>query len=82
MSECEIYVRRGCPYCERALVYLKKHNVRSRIIDVGDRNIRDLKIRELRSRGFSVPLNSTVPIVIINNKYLSGGSDELLRLKL
>lgn len=82
MVLCEMYIKRGCPYCERALNYLNVNNVRCKVTDIGDRSYRELKIRELRSRGYGVPINSTVPIIILNNRYLPGGSEELLRLKL
>lgn len=75
MKQIKIYIKPGCPYCERALEVLHRQEGTSlEIIDITD-NV-DLKQQMQTESGG----RSTVPQIFVDGKYL-GDCSELLALQ-
>lgn len=66
-----IYTKVGCPYCVRAVGYLKEHGHLYQEIDV-TQNPEKRKQLAQENRGYS-----TVPMIFIEGKFI-GGCSELL----
>ena len=68
----EIYIKRGCPFCDRALDILSKLGRRVTVIDLAERP-RDQRqaevIRQIHSHGL------TVPQIFIDGSSIGGCSD-------
>ena len=80
MIEIILYIKIGCQYCENAISYLerKKMYYTKVIIDSIDKKKKIL--RNLKMQGINLKDGVTVPIIIINGKYI-GGYEDLLKLK-
>ncbi|ADV33979.1 glutaredoxin 3 [Candidatus Blochmanniella vafra str. BVAF] len=70
----EIYIRKGCPYCDKAKSFLKSKSLNFKEIFVG-RDSSDATYLEMRTRSGGCV---TVPQIFINGKHI-GGSDDLLK---
>lgn len=68
----EIYTVDYCPFCKKALAFLKEHNVdfvQHKIDD--EENLWREKLGEM----FNIKGEVTVPQIVINNKHIGGFSD-------
>jgi len=65
-----VFVRHGCPFCERALALLRAHDLRFAVIDVGA----DIPMDAVKA----VSGEATVPQVYIGGRHI-GGADALER---
>lgn len=65
-----IYVKKGCPYCLKALSLLKQKDVMPEVIDITDQPaLRTVMIEKAGGR-------TTVPQIFIGSRHV-GGSDDL-----
>lgn len=73
MARTEIYFKRWCPYCQRALALLREKGVPFTAIDLtNDRNGREQEMRERAGR-------TSVPQVFIGGQHI-GGYDDMAEL--
>ena len=71
-----IFVKRGCPFCKKALADLSKHKVTFTKIVCKDQG--DLKTK-MKQKKLRVPSITTFPRIFKGTK-LIGGSDDLEKL--
>jgi glutaredoxin len=78
-----IYYKPECPYCKKALKFLDTNNVKYKKVNVYDYGGKQPVVLHLYNRKL-IPSyeNITVPIVFKYKKFIKGGSEELLRMKL
>ncbi|MDQ1237395.1 MAG: glutaredoxin 3 [Wigglesworthia glossinidia] len=73
-NKAKIYLKKSCPYCEKAKLLLKKYNIIYEKIFVEKNNHDFLKMIQKSGR-------KTVPQVFINEKHIGGYDDLKLFLK-
>ena len=71
MKKVKIYIKPGCPYCKKALLVLKRHDVNPNVIDVTNN---PTKRKEAWQYG------NTVPQILFGDE-LIGGCDQLVKLE-
>ena len=72
-SVFKMYVKTGCPYCERAMeIILKELKCSLHLVDISDQP--DLKEMIKRNHG-----HHTVPAIYIGDEFI-GGCDDLVKL--
>lgn len=74
MKKVEIYTVDYCPYCKKALAYLKEHNIEFKNIDITDN---ETKMREQIGKTYNISGRVTVPQIIVDGKLLGGYNDLL-----
>lgn len=73
MKKVTIYIKPACPFCQQALVVLKRHGVKPKIIDLIAQP--DQKQEMITKAG-----RLTVPQIFFGDEHI-GGCDDLLLLK-
>lgn len=73
----------GCPYCERALQFLRSHNLKYKSYDINSINGEMPRLLNILNYykdqiGFN-PNHRTKPIIFLNGRFV-GGYNELLQL--
>jgi glutaredoxin 3 len=71
-----IFVKRGCPFCKKALANLRKHKIAFMKIVCKDQDDLKMKIKQHKLR---VPSITTFPRIFKGTK-LIGGSDDLEKI--
>ncbi len=71
MKKVTIYIKPACPFCKKALLVLKRHDVNPRIIDVTNDPVK---------RQESMQYGRTVPQILFGDE-LIGGCDKLVKLE-
>ncbi|MBX9705657.1 MAG: glutaredoxin [Gammaproteobacteria bacterium] len=75
MAKIKIYMKPTCPYCQRAIAFLKAKGQEPETIDIAaNPEQRDVMIQEIPEGR-----KPTVPQIFINGEYI-GGCDDLLAL--
>lgn len=71
-----MFIKKGCPYCKRAVEHCKKLAVipTLKIVTDTQETVKELKASGMLAKNSSV---RTVPIIFIDGKYI-GGSSEFL----
>ena len=73
MNKAQIYTMASCPYCQKAKRLLKTLNIDFSEIDVTNSFV---EMQKTLGEKFSLKDISTVPQIILNDKYV-GGYDDL-----
>lgn len=73
MKKVTIYIKPACPFCRKALVALKRHNVKPKVIDLTAQP--DRKQEMIAKTG-----RTSVPQIFFGDEHI-GGCDDLLALK-
>ncbi len=74
MKKIQIYTVDYCPYCKKALAFLREHNVEFENIDITDN---ESEMREQLGKMYNIEGRVTVPQIIVDGKRI-GGCDDML----
>jgi len=74
MKKIEIYTVHYCPYCKKALAFLREHNIEFKEIDISEN---ENEMRKKLGEMYNIPGTVTVPQIIVDGKRL-GGCDDML----
>lgn len=74
-----LYVRRGCPYCERVTSFLAKNNMKIEVKDIAQDSQADAELRKMTTKqGFK---RFQVPALEIDGKLMQESLDIIEKLK-
>ncbi len=73
MKKVTIYIKPACPFCRKALVVLKRHNVEPKVIDLTAQPERKQEMVKKTGR-------TSVPQIFFGDEHI-GGCDDLVALK-
>lgn len=74
MKNVTIYLKPTCPFCKKAILVLKRHNVTPTIIDIA-KNPNKKPEMVVLSNG-----RTTVPQIFVEDQHI-GGCDDLVKLE-
>jgi len=73
-KKIEIYTVNYCPYCKKAVAFLKEHNINFKQIDITEN---EAEMRRKLGEYYNIQGDVTVPQIIVNGTRL-GGYDAMM----